>query len=82
VIANTLLNVAFTLVTLSSLSFLGIGSAPGSPEWGRMVSENLDLMPSNVWSLVGPGLAIIITAVAANLTGDYLQEKLAARGRS
>lgn len=82
VIGNTLLNVAFSLVTLSSLSFLGIGSPPGSPEWGRMVSENLHLMPSNLWSLLGPGLAIVVVAVTTNLTGDYLQETLAARGRS
>ncbi|WP_244301140.1 ABC transporter permease [Leucobacter insecticola] len=44
IMTNFMLNLAIALVTLSSLSFLGIGVAPGTPDWGRQVTDGRGLM--------------------------------------
>jgi peptide/nickel transport system permease protein len=78
--ATMLLNVAFALVAVSALSFLGLGVGPGVPDWGRQLSDARDLLGSNWAAVVVPGLLIIITAAAINLMGDWLQERFEQRG--
>ena len=78
--ATMLLNVAFALVAMSGLSFLGFGVGPGTPDWGRQLSDGRDLIGQNWGAVVVPGLLIIITAVAINLMGDWLQERFEQRG--
>lgn len=80
VVGNAFLNFGFALVALSSLSFLGLGVAPGSADWGRMLADNRTLLLSNVWSVIGPGLAIILTAAAVNVVGDWAHRSLDERG--
>jgi peptide/nickel transport system permease protein len=75
-----LLNVAFALVAMSALSFLGFGVGPGTPDWGRQLSDGRDLIGQNWGAVVVPGVMIIITAVAVNLLGDWLQERFEQRG--
>lgn len=79
-LANGFLDFAFALVSLASLSFLGLGVGPGSPDWGRTLSNNTSLLQSNPWAAVAPGLAIILTAAAMNVLGDWAYERLQARG--
>ncbi|GAA3210478.1 ABC transporter permease [Actinocorallia longicatena] len=74
-LANTFLNFAYALVSLASLSFLGLGVPPGSPDWGRTLADNKSQLFANPWASVAPGLAIIITAAAVNVVGDWLQER-------
>jgi peptide/nickel transport system permease protein len=81
VVANTFLNFAFTLVTLSALSFLGLGVGPGTPDWGRMLAESRTLLFDNPWAALGPGLMLVITAASMNLIGDWLYEWMSDRGR-
>jgi len=82
VVANTFLNFAFALVTLAGLSFIGIGVAPGTADWGQMLSDSRALVFENPWAAIGPGGALVLTAVSMNLAGDWLYELLSDRGRS
>ncbi len=75
-----LLNIAFALVAMSALSFLGFGVGPGTPDWGRQLSDGRDLLGQNWGAIVVPGVLIIITAAAINLMGDWLQERFESRG--
>ena len=78
-IATMLLNVAFALVAMSALSFLGLGVGPGEPDWGRQLADGRNLLTDNPAAVVIPGLLIIMTATAINLTGDWIQERYNAR---
>ena len=55
---------------------LGFGVGPGTPDWGRQLSDGRDLIGQNWGAVLVPGLLIIITAAAINLLGDWLQEVL------
>jgi peptide/nickel transport system permease protein len=81
-VPNTLLQFAFALVSLSALSFLGLGAAPGSPDWGRMLADNRSILFDTPAAVLAPAGAIIVTAVVVNLIGDSLQEILGDRGRA
>jgi len=80
-LATMLLNVAFALVAMSSLSFLGLGVGPGVPDWGRQLSDGRDLLGRNSAAVIVPGVMIIATAAAINLLGDWIQERLEQRAR-
>jgi peptide/nickel transport system permease protein len=82
VVANTCLNFAFALVTLAGLSFIGIGVAPGTADWGQMLADSRALLFDNPWAALGPGAALVLTAVCMNLAGDWLYERLSDRGRT
>ena len=82
VVATSFLNFAFSLVTLSALSFLGLGVGPGTPDWGRMLAESQTLLFDNPAAALAPGGMIVITAAAMNLIGDWLYERLSDRGRA
>ena len=82
VVANTFLNFAFALVTLAGLSFIGIGVAPGTADWGQMLADSRALLFDNPWAALGPGIALVLTAVSMNLAGDWLYERLSDRGRT
>jgi peptide/nickel transport system permease protein len=77
ILAYVVLDFAFALVNLSGLSFLGLGVEPGTPDWGRMLFENRNILFSNPVALLLPAASIIVTAVSINLIGDWLFERLA-----
>jgi peptide/nickel transport system permease protein len=81
VIANTFLNFAFALVNLAALSFLGLGAGPGTPDWGRMLSDGRLLIFQNPWTALAPGLAIVLLAASMNILGDWLYEWVSDAGR-
>ncbi len=82
VIGNAFLNFAFALVALSSLSFLGLGVEPGSADWGRTLAENRSHLTTNPWAAAAPGLAIILSAAAVSVVGDWIHQRLDERGRA
>ncbi len=82
VVTNAFLDFAYSLVALSALSYLGLGVAPGSPDWGLMVSENFQLLQANAWAVLAPGVALVLTAAAMNVLGDFSYERLQDRGRA
>ena len=63
------------ILMFSTLSFLGLGSAPPTPEWGMMVSDGVDYF-NKFWGSGCPGLAIFTMAVGANCIGDGLRDLL------
>jgi peptide/nickel transport system permease protein len=75
------LDVGYAVLTLSSLSFIGLGAQPPTPEWGSMVSIGRDYFLDQWWMVTFPGLAIFISVMAFNLLGDGLQEALSPRLR-
>lgn len=68
------------ILMFSTLSFLGLGSAPPTPEWGMMVSDGVDFF-NKFWIAGFPGLAIFTMAMGANFIGDGLRDLLDPRLR-
>lgn len=67
----------YAIFTVATLSFLGVGLQPPSPDWGLSVSEEYTNMISGIWwSTFFPALAIASTVVAVNLIADSLQSVL------
>ncbi len=63
------------ILMFSTLSFLGLGSAPPTPEWGMMVSDGVDYF-NKFWVAGSPGLAIFTMAIGANFIGDGMRDLL------
>jgi peptide/nickel transport system permease protein len=76
VIILTTLEVAGAILSASSLSFLGLGAQPPSPEWGALLSSARSFMRTAWWLTSFPGLAIMITVLSINLLGDGLRDAL------
>ncbi len=67
----------YAIFTVATLSFLGVGLQPPSPDWGLSVSEEYTNMIAGIWwSTLFPALAIASTVVAVNLIADSLQSTL------
>ena len=81
-VTNLLLNTAFALVALSSLSFLGLGIEPGTADWGRQLADGWGIMGQNPAAVAAPALLIIAVACAVSLLGDWLSERYEERGRA
>jgi len=64
------------LLTLSALSFLGLGVQPPTAEWGAMLSEGQNYLASAPQLMIYPGAAITIAALGFNLLGDGLRDVL------
>jgi len=67
---------AIVLIAESSLSFLGIGTPPPTPSWGRMLSEGSAQLEIAPWMALFPGLALSFSVLAFNLLGDALRDHL------
>jgi peptide/nickel transport system permease protein len=80
--AQMFLNFAASLVALAAFSYLGIGAGPGSADWGRMLSDSRSDLFDNPWTVLGPGLAVIILAAGMDLIGTWVFERLDDRGRA
>jgi peptide/nickel transport system permease protein len=65
------------LVTTSSLSFIGMGAQPPTPEWGSMVSDGRQYLLDYWWMATFPGAAIFITVLIYNGVGESLRKKFA-----
>jgi len=65
-----------SILTASSLSFLGMGAQPPSPEWGAMLSGGRDYIGLSWHMTFFPGLAIFLTVLAFNMLGDGLRDAL------
>lgn len=76
IVVETTIRVAFAVMTLATLSFLGLGAQPPSSEWGLMVAEARSYLFRNPWMMVWPGLAIALVAIGFNLLGDGLRDAL------
>jgi len=76
IIVQTTLKVGSNIISASSLSFLGVGISPPTPEWGAMLSDGRSYIRSSGWMCLFPGLAIMFTVLALNLLGDGLRDAM------
>ena len=70
------LDIGTIILYCASLSFLGLGAQPPSPDWGVMISEGKDYIQYAPWLTLFPGLAIAVSALAFNMLGDGLRDLL------
>lgn len=75
------LDLGSVLLSMSGLSYIGLGVQLPHPEWGAMVNEAQLHVHAAPWLAVAPGLAIVITVLSANLLGDTLRDLLDPRYR-
>lgn len=75
-IVNVTLNLGSAILTSSSLSFLGLGVQPPNPEWGAMLNKAKDVLRSNPWEAIFPGIAITLVVMSFSLVGDGLRDAL------
>lgn len=74
IIVLTTVSLALAIVAISSLSFLGLGAQPPSPEWGAMLADGRQYVASAPHISALPGVAILLTVLALNLVGDGLRD--------
>jgi peptide/nickel transport system permease protein len=68
------LDVGYAILSTSSLSFLGLGAQPPSPEWGAIITEGRSYLQTAWWWTTIPGLALALTVLGFNLLGDGLRD--------
>lgn len=76
VIVLATLDIGKLVLSISGLSFLGLGAQPPTPEWGAMLNDGRPYLQVAPQLMVYPGLAIMITVLAFNLLGDGLRDAL------
>ena len=76
IIVQVTLLIGSTIISASSLSFLGIGIPAPSPEWGALLSAGRSHIRDASYMCVIPGLAVMFTVLALNLLGDGLRDAL------
>ena len=76
VIVIATLRLGTAILTAASLSFLGLGIRPPSPEWGAMLSDGRQFIQNAPWVAIFPGVAILLIVLALNLFGDGLRDAI------
>lgn len=76
VIVQASMDIGGVILTVASLSFLGLGAQLPTPEWGLMISMGRRFFPDSWWYCIFPGLAIFLTVLCFNLLGDAIREIL------
>ena len=82
VIVQATMDLGGIILTLASLSFLGLGAQAPTPEWGLMINTSKTYFMNAWWYSVFPGLAIFVTVLAFNLIGNGLREIMDPRTRN
>ena len=82
IIVQASISLAFAILNLAALSFLGLGTQPPDPSWGRMLAEGRGFFQQAWWMAVFPGVAIFVTVFSLNVVGDALRDALDPRQAS
>jgi peptide/nickel transport system permease protein len=80
-IVQASLDLGWVILAMSSLSFLGLGAQPPTPEWGLMVATSRAYFLESWWYMFFPGAAITLTVLAFNVLGDGLGDVLNPKSR-
>lgn len=75
-IVQTTLRLATAMITASSLSFLGLGPQPPTPEWGAMLADGRDFITNAPQLVIYPGVTIFLVAMSFNMVGDGIRDAL------
>ena len=81
IIVLATLELPAAILVAASLSFLGLGAQPPSPEWGAMLVDGREYIQTAWWLITFPGVAIFLTVLGFNLFGNSLQDALNPRLR-
>ncbi|KHJ56091.1 peptide ABC transporter permease [Aureimonas altamirensis] len=76
------LQFGLAILTEAGLGYLGLGTQPPSPSWGRMLADSQSYLGVAPWLALAPGAAIAVTVLGANILGDGLAERLDPRGKA
>ncbi len=76
IVIEATIRVAFAVMLLATLSFLGLGAQPPASDWGLMVAGARPFLHQAPWMLIFPAIAIGLTAIGFNLLGDGLRDAL------
>ncbi|MCH8110854.1 MAG: ABC transporter permease, partial [Proteobacteria bacterium] len=76
ILTKMTLDLGFVILIASSLSFLGLGVQPPTPDLGSMVAKGATYLPDIWWFPVFPGVAILVIVLGFNLLGDGLRDML------
>ena len=74
IVTKLTLDVGFVVMMIASLSFLGLGVQPPTPDLGSMVADGAKYMPDAWWLTLFPAIAILVIVLGFNLLGDGLRE--------
>jgi peptide/nickel transport system permease protein len=74
VIVLATLTLGDTILIAASLSFIGLGAQPPTPEWGAMISVGRKFLMDQWWYATFPGLFILVTVIGFNILGDALRD--------
>ena len=75
-IVGMTMGVAHTIIQAASLSFIGLGVQPPTPDWGAMLSGARAFIRKSPHMVIFPGLAIAVTVLAVNMLGDGIRDAL------
>lgn len=77
IIVQGTLSIATAILDAAALGFLGLGAQPPEPEWGRMLADSRSLIQRGApWTVMAPGVCIMLTVLGFNLLGDGLRDAL------
>jgi peptide/nickel transport system permease protein len=76
VVAQGVLALGSTIPAAATLSFLGLGVQPPSPDWGNMIADGYQALSRSPWVMLLPSLAIVLTVSAASIVADGLHRRL------
>lgn len=81
VVVTAVLDIGTMIMEIAGLSFLGLGAAPPTAEWGSMMSNGRSMLQTSPWVILSPGCAIFLTVMIFNLAGDTVRDVLDPRQR-
>lgn len=81
IIVQVTLSLSWAVLTEASLSFLGLGTPPPAPSLGSMIFEARTLVTIAPWTMIAPGIVVVLLVVGLNLLGDGLRDSLDPRNR-
>ncbi|HEX3722629.1 MAG TPA: nickel transporter permease [Nitrolancea sp.] len=82
VIVQLTIDCGFAILSTASLSFIGLGAQPPSPEWGAMINSAQTYFQQAWWFIAFPSVALTLTVIGFNLAGDGLRDYLDPRTRT
>lgn len=76
IIVQSTLGFGTAILDAAALGFLGLGAQPPTPEWGKMLADSRNFIQLAPWTLIAPGICIMLVVLGFNLIGDGLRDIL------
>ena len=76
IIVIATMRIASSIMSIATLSYLGLGVPAPTPEWGGMISSAKNYMFDSPYLIIIPGIAVVITVICFNILGDKLRDIL------